>query len=466
MNTEINKFIDHIWDGSIINELFNFIRIPCVSPAFDSKWRENGYLDKAANLLANWARNQNIKGLSAEIIHLENRAPFLFIEIAGNIEKTIGLYGHLDKMPDNGVWNKGLGPWEPVIHDDRLYGRGSVDNGFSFFAYLAAIAALQKRGIPHPRCVFLIESGEEGGSPDLKAYIEHLRDRIGNPELMICLDSFYDDQKHLWVTTSLRGAVFGNLTVKVLKSDVHSGVGGGIVPHTFAVLRQLLSRIEDEKTGEILLESVKVDIPEKRRREARDFAKLYGNGIYNDMFFADGVKPLAESADEMILNSTWRASLSIIGMDGIPKVGEGAAVISPEHTAQLCLRIPPGSESDEVIKESKTVLEKDPPYGAKVVFEPQRSINGWNAPLYEKGLLNILDQASQDYFADKIMFKGVGGGVGLVGILDKKFPRVPFLMLGAMGPDSNIHSPDENLHIPTAKKLTGCIAYILAKSCK
>ena len=134
---------------------------------------------------------------------------------------------------------------------DRLFGRGAGDDGYASFAALTAIEALQAQGVPHARCVVLIEASEESGSPDLPAYVEKLADRI-RPGLVVCLDSGCGDYEQLWATTSLRGILSGTLTVEVLSEGVHSGAASGIVPSSFRILRQLLDRLEDERTGEIL----------------------------------------------------------------------------------------------------------------------------------------------------------------------------------------------------------------------
>ena len=119
------------------------------------------------------------------------------------------LYGHLDKQPEMDGWREGLGPWTPFRDGDRLYGRGGADDGYAAFASLTAIRVLQTQGIPHARCVILIEACEESGSFDLPHYIDALGGRIGEPSLIICLDSGCGNYDQMWCTTSLRGLVSG-----------------------------------------------------------------------------------------------------------------------------------------------------------------------------------------------------------------------------------------------------------------
>ncbi len=165
----------------------------------------------------------------------------------------------MDKQPEMAGWRDGLDPWQPKIEGDRLYGRGAADDGYAMFACLAAIGALQQQGAAHARCVVVIEACEESGSFDLPFYIDHLAARIGKPSLVIALDSGCGNYEQLWCTTSLRGLVGGTLKVEVLTEGVHSGDAGGVVPDSFRIARQLLSRIEDETSGRVLPEFFHVD---------------------------------------------------------------------------------------------------------------------------------------------------------------------------------------------------------------
>ena len=187
------SFVDAIWDAEVIPQLVDYIRIPNKSPAFDADWQAHGYMDAAVEQFAGWARGKiaAIAGASVEVVRLEGRTPVIFVEIPGSSgsDDTVLLYGHLDKQPEMSGWAQGLGPWEPVLKDGRLYGRGGADDGYALFGALSAILALKAQGVAHTRCTILIEACEESGSYDLPAYVEHLAARIGTPSLVVCLDS-------------------------------------------------------------------------------------------------------------------------------------------------------------------------------------------------------------------------------------------------------------------------------------
>jgi len=260
--------VARVWDGSAVPALTDYIRIPNLSPAFDPEWAAHGHMEQAIELVAAWMRARPIAGLEVSIERLHGRTPVIVAEVAstGSADGTVVLYGHVDKQPEMTGWRDGLGPWTPVLDGDRLYGRGAGDDGYAAFAALSAIEAVQASGGSHGRLVVVIEASEESGSPDLPAYIDALVPRIGEPELVICLDSGCPTWDRLWLTTSLRGLLSLTVTVRMLEEGVHSGAAGGVVPSTFRILRQLLSRLEDEVTGELLLPELHVEVPVDREK--------------------------------------------------------------------------------------------------------------------------------------------------------------------------------------------------------
>lgn len=457
------RFIDQLWDQSITPTLMDYIKIPNKSPQFDREWKAHGYMDQAVSLLANWCKTNAVEGMKLEVVQLEDRTPVIFIDIPGSNDDTILLYGHLDKQPEMSGWDADLDPWKPVLRGDKLYGRGSADDGYATFASLTAIKALREQQVPHARCVILIEACEESGSFDLPYYIDALKDRIGNPSLVICLDSGCGNYNQLWITTSLRGLAGGTLSIDVLKQGVHSGSGSGVVPSCFRILRQLLNRIEDEKTGNVLLQDLRVDIPQQRIQQAEHAAEVLGSAVFEDLPFVSGVQPESTSISELILRRTWKAALSIIGMNGMPLIQNAGNVTLPSLSVKLSMRLPPTCDPQKACQALKTLLEKDPPNHANIQFEINDTGPGWNAPAEEEWLVAAANKASQDYFANNAVYMGEGGSIPFMGMLGKKFPQAQFLITGLLGPGSNAHGPNEFLHIPTAKKLTACVAQVIAE---
>ena len=240
-------FAGRTWDEQIVPALTDYIAIPAKSPMFDAEWAQHGHIERVVRDAAQWVEGRRIAGLTLEVIRLEGRTPVIFFEVpatkAGSTD-TICLYGHLDKQPEFNGWRNDLGPWTPKYENGLLYGRGGADDGYAVYAAITAIEALDRQGIARPRCVGLIETCEESGSPDLPAYIEALKPRLGNIGLVVCLDSGAGNYDQLWLTTSLRGNVTGTLKVEILTEGIHSGDSSGLVPSSFRILRQVLDRLE------------------------------------------------------------------------------------------------------------------------------------------------------------------------------------------------------------------------------
>lgn len=454
-------FIESTWDESIVPALTEYIEIPNKSPHFDPAWAEHGHMDRAVDLIEAWCRAREIEGLTVEVVRLAGRTPVIYMEVPGSADDTILLYGHLDKQPEMTGWEPELGPWKAVMRGDKLYGRGGADDGYAAFASLTAIEALQRQGVPHSRCVILIEACEESGSFDLPHYIDALKDRIGSPRLVICLDSGCGNYDQLWSTTSLRGIVTGVLSVETIQEGVHSGDASGVVPSSFRVLRSLLSRIEDETTGEVLLAEAAKEIPAQRREQASVAADVLGDMVWAKFPFHAGAKPVSSDTAELVLNRTWRPALSITGAAGLPAVEDAGNVLRPITKVVISLRVAPTANAAAAARKLKELLEADPPYGAKVRFEAGQTGQGWNAPALAEWLEAATNRASQDWFGAGAVYMGEGGSIPFMGMLGEQFPDAQFLITGVLGPQSNAHGPNEFLHIPTGKKLTGCVAQVL-----
>jgi acetylornithine deacetylase/succinyl-diaminopimelate desuccinylase-like protein len=458
---KVMDFVAEKWDREIVPQLSTYIKIPNKSPLFDAQWQEHGYMDEAMSLMESWVREQPIAGMRVERIQLPGRTPLLFIDIPGKGEEVVLLYGHMDKQPEMIGWNVDLAPWKPVLAGDKLYGRGGADDGYAVYAALTAIMALKERGLDHSRCVVLIEGCEESGSYDLPFYINHLAERIGTPSLVICLDSGCGNYDQLWLTTSLRGLAGGTLRVRVLQEGVHSGDASGIVPSSFRILRRLLDRIEDPDTGRIRIAALYVDIPEERVQQAREAAEVLGSAVYDKFPFLPGMQPMERDLAELVLNRTWRPALSITGADGLPGLMDAGNVLRPQTAVKLSLRLPPtlsGERASELLKQE---LERDPPYGAQVEFEVEKSATGWAAPATAEWLRSSVNAASRQYFGAKAAAMGEGGTIPFMNMLQERFPAAQFVVTGLLGPKSNAHGPNEFLHIPTGKKLTASMARVI-----
>jgi acetylornithine deacetylase/succinyl-diaminopimelate desuccinylase-like protein len=458
----VTRGIAQFWDDSIVPALVDYIRIPAKSPHFDPDWQKNGHIDAAVNHAEQWCRRNPIPGMKLEIVRLEGRTPVLLVEVPGERKGTVLVYGHLDKQPEMTGWREGFGPWSPLIEDGKLYGRGGADDGYAVFCAFAVLKHMREQRQPHARVVILIECCEESGSYDLPAYLDALAARIGAPDLVVGLDSGCGNYAQLWGTASLRGLLNGVLTVEVLTEGVHSGDASGVVPSSFRVARALLERIEDSASGALQHPAFQAAIPSERTEQARAAAAVLGEEIWRKFPFVSGMRPTQPELENLVLNRTWRPALSVIGAEGLPPAPSAGNVLRPKTSLVLSLRLPPTVSAERAGRELKSLLEANPPYGAKVSFDYKQAADGWNAPPTAPWLKAAVDKASHAQFGKPAMWMGEGGTIPFMAMLGAKFPDAQFLITGVLGPHSNAHGPNEFLHIEYAKRLTACVAEVLA----
>jgi acetylornithine deacetylase/succinyl-diaminopimelate desuccinylase-like protein len=180
------------------------------------------------------------------------------------------------------------------------------------------------------------------------------------------------------------------------------------------------------------------------------------------MPLAGATRPMASDLTELILNRTWRPQLAVTAMDGYPLPENGGNVLLPYTTAKLSMRLPPTCDADKATAAVKAKLEEAAPYGAEVEFDAEGGQTGWNAPKLAPWLEASLTKASTAYFGKPVAFMGEGGSIPFMAMLGEKFPGTQFVVTGVLGPHSNAHGPNEFLHVPTAKKVSACIAQVLA----
>ena len=473
--TALGVFASRRWDEAIVPALTDYIAIPAKSPMFDADWAANGYLERVVQDAATWVQSRRVPGLTLEVVRLPGRTPVIFFEIPATrsgSSDTVVMYGHLDKQPEFTGWRNDLGPWTPKYENGLLYGRGGADDGYAVYAAVTAVEALKAQGLAHPRIVGLIEACEESGSGDLPPYLDALRPRLGQVSLVVCLDSGAGNYDQLWLTTSLRGMVSGVLKVEILTEGVHSGDASGVVPSSFRILRQVLDRLEDSKTGRLLPESFHCHLPTDRADQVRAAAAILGDQTWKTFPWAcgaDGGSTLPTTTDpvEALLNRTWRPTLSVTGVDGLPEMKSAGNVLRPFTAFKLSLRLPPLVDGHLASLHLKTLLEDNAPYNAKVTFHPDGragalGANGWNAPSLAPWLEGALNTASQAHFGAPVGYIGQGGTIPLMSLLQKGFPAAQMMVCGVLGPKSNAHGPNEFLHVPYAKRLTAAVAQVIA----
>jgi acetylornithine deacetylase/succinyl-diaminopimelate desuccinylase-like protein len=412
-----------------------------------------------------WIGTRGLPGATTEVVELPGRSPLLLVDVpatTGATDRgTVLLYGHLDKQPPVGGWAEGLGPWTPVHRDGKLFGRGVVDDGYSAYAATTALEAVLAAGGEHARAVLLLETGEESGSPDLPAYMEHLAGRLGDVTFVVCLDGGGGDYQRMWLIDSLRGLVKLTVTVTVLESAQHSGLASGIVPSSFRILRQLLDRVEDAATGEILLPEFNAPIPAESRAAAETLVALDPGGVRRLYPVVPGLRLGADDEVELILNNTWRPTLSVTGAAGLPEPAQAGNVLRAATSLTLSFRTSPLADAKAAGAALVQALTTDVPYGATVEISDYAAESGWNAPAFAPWLTAAMESASDRVFGKEYGSLGIGGSIPFMEMLSRRYPQAQIVVTGALGADSNAHVPNEWLDIAFAKKITEAVAHLI-----
>ena len=250
--------------------------------------------------------------------------------------------------------------------------------------------------------------------------------------------------------------------MEVLTEGVHSGDASGIVPSSFRIARALLDRLEDAGTGRILPGEFHAPIPAERRAQAATAAGILGDLVVRQISVRGNTQPMVADHAEALLNRTWRPALSVTGADGLPPIASAGNVLRPQTSLKLSLRLPPTLDGGRRWPISRACSTPIRPAGANVVFTPDQGATGWNAPPTVPWLAQALEEASQAFYGKPVAAMGEGGTIPFMAMLGRRFPDAQFLITGVLGPHSNAHGPNEFLHIPYAKKLTACVAHVLA----
>ena len=455
---ELQALAQRSWETGVLPALERYTAIPCLSPDFDEHWEAAGHLAQAASLLAEWAAARPVDGVRVEVLGGKGTTPLLLADAPGTGGRTgtVLVYGHMDKQPPLGAWREGLEPFRAVREGDRLYGRGTADDGYALFAAMSAVEILDAAGAPRPRVVVLVEAGEESGSPDLPGHLDAVSPGLGSPDLVVCLDSGCLSYDRLWLTTSLRGNLVATVSVQVLDEGVHSGSAGGVVPTSFRLLRVLLDRIEDPRTGEI-----------------RPAALHAAGGVAAHMSAPpewDGAIPFpvvsgleleGASDAERLVRRAWSPALAVTGMDGIPSVRDGGNVLRPSTTAKLSLRLPPTVDATIAASALESALRAEPPSGARVEVRVESAATGWRAPPLDGWVGDAFARASHELFARPPGSLGEGGTIPLFAMLTDRYPGTPLVATGVLGPGANAHGPNEFLHLPMAEAVTVATARLV-----
>ena len=448
---EIREKLDNYWKNSY-PYFESFINLPSLSPAFNKTEDDHRLLEESLHIVINYINSLGLNGVNIELSKCsfdENLSPFLLVTIDPTREsyKTIGFYAHADKQPPfTDKWDDGLHPYKLVKRDNKLYGRGTVDDGYALFSIFNLIKVIQEHNTEHDKYIVMIETSEESGSCHLSHYLEKYSDLLKDMSHLICMDSGGPTGDRLWFTSSLRGCFMGELTVSIGNTEIHSGDGGGVVPSPYRILNSVLARIENPENGK--MKCLHTNIPESH---LLDMVKASSILSYNEMFAfpvnneIDMFPNASNKQLRLYIRNSWKPSLTVIGFDGLPTVAEGGNAINPTVSAKLSIRLPPNMKASDAKLIVKNILEKNPPHNAKVLFEPSLSCDGWVSKDLDNNMISTLNNASNTFYHNPVGFISSGGSIPIMGLLQEKLSQCVIVATGILTSESNAHGPNEFL---------------------
>lgn len=458
--------IEEAWSTHALEELKKFVSLPAKNQVFDPSWKENGFLMQAL-------KNARRYGLSCfpdatfEILEIEGATPALFIDIpaqGGHDGRPAFFYGHFDKQPEMDGWSDGLGPFNPVVRGGRLYGRGACDDGYSFYSALSSVLALRRTNTPHPRITGLFETDEETGSSFYDQYLEMVKEKIGDPAVLFILDLSSPTPDRLWLTQSLRGVLAFTIKVEALTTPVHSGAYGNLVPNPFSVLRAILDEFEDPRTGIVNgRDALRRPIPERHEKSIQQFAELIGGDLIKHLPLIQGVRPMYDDPAQAVRESAWAPSFTVLGLNGIPEIGKGGALIYKEVSASVAFRIPPGIDTKKACEFicAEMIDPHRSQWNVRIEVSDVRCEDGFDVPELPQWLDEAWNSASMKIFGNPSASLFEGASIGTMKLFGKAFPNSPFIGTGVLGPNSNAHAADESLDLTYTTRLSEATAMII-----
>ncbi len=440
-------------------ELVTLARIPSVSAdGFDP-----GEVERSAEHVAQLLGKSGLERV--ELLRLPGAHPYVVGEWlrAGDAAPTVLIYAHHDVQPPGRLDRWETPAFEPTLRaDERLYGRGVVDDKAGLMVHLAAVRAWLEATSSLPLNLKLIVEGEEEvGSPHLAEFLRTHHERLA-ADVIVLSDTANLQTGLPSLTTSLRGLVGVDLTVRVLRQPIHSGMWGGAVADAATALTRLLARLIDDD-GVLTLPGVFDDVP---ALDAVQRARLAALPFDEESFRADaGLLERAELAGErersVYERLWWRPSLAVTALEGMLP-GKAASQLTDVARAWVDVRLAPGQDPARVSELLVGRLQEKPPWGAQVTTEVRAAVPGWRiepiGPAYDAAR-----RALARGFGCEAVEIGCGGTIPFVGPFSEVMGGAPALLLGLEDPVCHAHGENESLHLGDFRKAARAAVHLLAE---
>lgn len=377
---------------------------------------------------------------NAQLLESSNGHPAVFAEIpAPDGAPTLLLYAHYDVQPPGPIEEWETGPFEPQEKDGRIYGRGASDDKSGVVMHLGAVAA-HGGDLPVGVQLFL-EGEEEAGSAGLPEILEKYSGLL-HPDVIVIGDGGNWEVGVPALLTSLRGLAAVKIEVRTLRSAVHSGLFGGLVPDAVMVMARVLASLHDEN-GNVAVKGLLSEEIEQSLEFPEDLATAQTGKLDSVEFIGEG----------SIASRLWtRPSISIVALDA-PPVAEAINQLVPVSRAKVSMRIPPGQDTAQALQALKDHLAANVPWGARLEFLYEETGEATTLET-DNWAVDAWKEAFEEAYGTETVEMGVGGSIPFIATFKELFPDAPILVLGAGDPTSAIHAPNESQDVGDLEKAT------------
>ena len=440
----------------LVDDLKQLVGIQSISTDFQHQKE----LDQSADLVRSQMQRAGLN--KVEILRFEGSNPYVYGEWLGAPGKpTVFLYAHHDVQPVAGFEDQWQSPpFTLTSRGGRLFGRGSADDKGAISSQLGSIEAwLKTRGKLPVNVKMLVEGEEEIGSKTLMGFLEKYQNKLKSDVIVVC-DTGNLDTGLPCITYSLRGIVAALVEVEGIKEPKHSGGWGGLLPDAAIALNMIL--------GRLFWGNKRIPIPglysRVRPLTAQEKAEYKTLPLDESKFRKDSAMPpglpFTNPKGIGLYEQNWRQPAVTIIAQEASSLRNASNQVLPKASAIVSVRIVPDQKPEEVFRQVKDVLTKDPPWGVKVKVTPAgRHVSWWmtdpQGPAFEAAR-----DALKSGFKKQPLAIGCGGTIGFVGPLAELFGGAPALLLGIEDAKANAHGPNESLHEGDFRKLMTSLAHL------
>jgi len=440
-------------------DLVELARIPGVSaPGFDP-----AHVVRSAECVAALLERSGLERV--ELLRLPGAHPYVVAEkrAARADAPTALVYAHHDVQPPGRPERWQTPAFEPSVRaDGRLYGRGVVDDKAGLLLHVAALRAwLAAEGAPPLHVKLIVEGEEEIGSGHLAEFLRRHRERFA-ADVVVLSDTANLATGVPALTTSLRGLVAVDVTVRALDHPIHSGFWGGPVPDAATALARLLARLVDD-SGVILVPGLLDDVPalDARQRAALEALPCDEVAFRADAGMLPGTHFVGEPARSLYERLWFRPSLAFTALEGMP-LATAANQLIAEASARVGVRLAPGQDAERAARLLTECLRRDPPAGVEVVTRLVTATPGWKTATRGPAF-DAAHRALAAGYGRAAVEIGCGASIPFVGPFCEVLGGAPALLLGLEDPPCNAHGENESLDLGDFRRAARASAHLLAE---